>query len=122
MKLRFLLLAALTSCVAMAVAPSAQEILARTAATYKSLTSYQFQATIQTIRGENASQRRIAASPHRPPTKRQFMAKFSVSPNAWTSPRTANERQYNSGAFSNRQGRWSSVGFAGHAISHAAAA
>jgi len=55
----FLLLAA---CVPAAPAPSAQEILARTAAMYSKLHGYQFRVTVQTIRGGDVSERHFTAS------------------------------------------------------------
>jgi peroxiredoxin/outer membrane lipoprotein-sorting protein len=48
--------------VAMAAGPSAQEILAHTAATYKNLKSYQFRVTVQTIKGADVAQAMLTES------------------------------------------------------------
>jgi peroxiredoxin/outer membrane lipoprotein-sorting protein len=49
-------------CLAPAAGPSAQEILTRTAATYKNLRSYQFRVTVQTVQGSNISERHFTES------------------------------------------------------------
>jgi peroxiredoxin/outer membrane lipoprotein-sorting protein len=49
-------------CLAPAAGPSAQEILKGAAATYKNLRGYQFQVTVQTIRGSSIAERHFTES------------------------------------------------------------
>ena len=62
MQSRLLWSALLVPCLAMAGGPSAQEILARTAATYKNLKSYQFRVTVQTIKGADVAEAMLTES------------------------------------------------------------
>jgi len=62
MKNRFLWLALIAPGLALAAGPSAQEILSRTAATYKNLKSCQFRVTVQVIRDANVSELRFTES------------------------------------------------------------
>jgi len=62
MKPRLLWFALAVPCLALGAGPSAQEILARTAATYKNLKSYQFRVTVQTIKGGDVSERLLVES------------------------------------------------------------
>jgi peroxiredoxin/outer membrane lipoprotein-sorting protein len=62
MKSRFLWLASLAPCLALAAGPSAQEILAHTAATYKNLKSYQFRVTTQAIKGADVTESLLTES------------------------------------------------------------
>ena len=62
MKSRSLWLASLVPSLALAAGPSAQEILARTAATYKNLKSYQFRVTVQTIQGADVAEELVTES------------------------------------------------------------
>jgi peroxiredoxin/outer membrane lipoprotein-sorting protein len=62
MKSRFIWFALIVPCLALGASPSAQEILARTAATYRNLRSYQFRVTVQTVQGPNVAERRLTES------------------------------------------------------------
>jgi peroxiredoxin/outer membrane lipoprotein-sorting protein len=62
MKSRLPWFALLVPCLAQAAGPSAQEILARTAATYKNLKSYQFRVTVQTIKGADVAEALLTES------------------------------------------------------------
>ena len=62
MKARLLWFAMVAPCLAIGQGPSAQEILAHTAATYKNLKSYQFRVTVQTIKGGDVAETMLTES------------------------------------------------------------
>jgi thiol-disulfide isomerase/thioredoxin len=62
MKSRWPWFALIVPCLALGAGPSAQEILARTAATYKNLKSYQFRVTVQTIKGTDVTESLLTES------------------------------------------------------------
>jgi peroxiredoxin/outer membrane lipoprotein-sorting protein len=62
MKSRLFWLAPAVGCLALGAGPSPQEILARTAATYKNLKSYQFRVIAQTITGADVAESLLTES------------------------------------------------------------